>query len=81
LQGVVEREKFLRAYMPFLSMIGSEANVLFIRDSKTKKISEVHLRDRMLWCSVCESSDCIHVHYALALPETAKLYLKSPRQH
>ena len=79
LQGAVETDKFLKAYMPFLSKVAYESNTLFIKDSKTKQIAEVQLRDRMLFCNVCESNDCIHIHYALALPEAAKLYLKRPR--
>lgn len=79
LEGAVDRDKFLKAYMPFLSKVAYESNTLFIKDSKTKKTAEVQLRERMLSCNICESNDCIHIHYALALPEAAKLYLKKPR--
>ena len=79
LQGVVVREKFLKVYMPFLHKVGFESNILFVRDSKLQNTAEVHLRDRTLSCNICESKDCIHVQYALALPEAVNLYLKRPR--
>lgn len=78
LKEALEREKFLQAYAPYLSKVGYEDNVLFIKDSKIERTSEVYLRDRTLYCNICESKDCTHIHYALALPEVAKLYLRKP---
>ena len=78
LTEAIERDKFLQTYAPFLSKIGFEDNILFVRDSKLGKTAEVYLRDRTLYCNVCDSKDCLHIHYALALPETAKLYLRKP---
>ena len=72
----IERDKFLQTYAPSLSKLGNEDNILFIRDAKQGKTAEIYLRDRALYCNVCESRDCMHIHYALALPEIAKLYLK-----
>ncbi|MGH9991222.1 MAG: hypothetical protein ACREBU_05170 [Nitrososphaera sp.] len=76
LKEAIEREKFLLAYAPFLLKVGYEGNVLFIKDSKAGKTAEIFLRDRTLYCNVCESRDCTHIHYALALPEISKLYLR-----
>lgn len=78
LAEAIERDRFLQSYAPYLSKIGYESNVLFIKDSRLGKTAEVYLRDRALYCSVCEERNCVHVHYALALPETAKLYLRKP---
>jgi hypothetical protein len=76
LKDSIDREKFLQAYAPFLVKVGYEGNILFIRDSKIGKTTEIYLREQVLYCNLCESKDCIHIHYALALPEIAKLYLK-----
>lgn len=81
LADTIERDKFLQSYAPFLSKVAYEDNVLFIKDSKLGKTAEVYLRDRMLYCSICESKDCTHIHYALALPEVAKLYLTKPASY
>lgn len=78
LKEAIERDKFLQAYAPFLLRVGYEGNVLFIKDSKIRKTAEIYLRDRALYCNICESKDCTHIHYALALPEIAKLYLRKP---
>jgi hypothetical protein len=59
-----------------LSKVGYEDDILFIRDTKLGKTAEIYLRDRSRYCNVCESKDCVHIHYALALPEVAKLYIR-----
>jgi hypothetical protein len=71
----IERDKFLYSYAPSLSKVGYEGNILFVRDAKLGKTAEISLRDRSLYCNVCNSKDCVHIHYAFALPEMAKLYL------
>ncbi|AIC16933.1 hypothetical protein NVIE_026640 [Nitrososphaera viennensis EN76] len=76
----IERDRFLQSYAPYLSKIGYQDNILFIRDSKAGKTAEVYLKDRTLYCGLCESKDCSHIHYAFALPEVAKMFLKKPRQ-
>src|SRR5690606_23708219 len=76
----IERDKFLQSYAPSLSKIGYEGNILFIRDAQKGKTAEIYLRDRSLYCNLCDEKDCVHIHYALALPETAKLYLQKPRR-
>ena len=76
LKDAIDRERFLQAYAPFLVKVGYEGNILFIRDSKLGKTSEIILREQVLYCNLCESKDCIHIHYTLALPEVAQLYLK-----
>jgi hypothetical protein len=80
LMEAIERDKFLQSYAPSLSKIGYEGNILFIRDAKKGKTAEIYLRDRSLYCNLCDEKDCVHIHYALALPETAKLYLQKPRR-
>jgi hypothetical protein len=72
----IERDKFLQSYAPSLSKVGYEEDILFVRDAKLKETAEIYLRDRSLYCNICESKDCVHIHYALALPEVAKLYLQ-----
>jgi hypothetical protein len=72
----IERDKFLQSYAPSLSKVGYEGDILFVRDAKLRETAEIYLRDRSLYCNVCESKDCVHIHYALALPEVAKLYLQ-----
>ena len=68
-----ERDDFLRTYAPFLEKIGVVENRIIIRDNKTNKLTEVFLQDKKLYCSLDETCDCIHIHFALALPELSRL--------
>lgn len=79
LAEAIERDKFLQTYAPNLSKVGYQDNILFIRDAKAGKMAEVYLKDKALYCGLCESKGCIHIHYAFALPEVAKMYLRRPR--
>jgi hypothetical protein len=80
LADAIDRDRFLQSYAPYLSRIGYQDNILFIRDAKESKTAEIYLKDRMLYCGLCESKDCSHIHYALALSEVSKMFLKKPRQ-
>jgi hypothetical protein len=46
---------------------------LYIKDHKKNQIAEITLKNNQLYCSLDEKTDCVHVHYALALPELARL--------
>ena len=80
LMEAIERDKFLRSYAPSLSRIGYDGNILFIRDAKKSSTAEIYLRARALYCGLCDEMDCVHIHYALALPDTAKLFLRKPER-
>jgi hypothetical protein len=79
LSEAIDRDKFLQSYAPFLSKVAYQDNILFIRDSKMGKTAEIYLKDRALYCGLCASKDCMHIHYAFVLPEVAKMFLKRPR--
>jgi len=78
LMETIEKDKFLKTYAPSLLRIGFEDNIVFIRDSKKGKTAEIYFQDHALYCNVCNENDCVHIHYALALPEIAKLFLRKP---
>lgn len=69
----LERDKFLKLYAPYLSKVGIEGNRLTIRDENTKSYHDVYLHDHKLVCETDNSDSCIHVRFALALPELGKL--------
>jgi len=76
----IEKDRFLRAYAPKLSFngIASDGSSLFIRDERLDRTAQVFLRDGHLYCDVDNRQDCEHIHFALALPEVARLNLKKP---
>lgn len=69
----IEKDEFLREYAPYLSKLTVQDNILFIKDEKLNAIAQVYLKDHTLYCTLDESSDCMHIHFALALPELARL--------
>lgn len=79
LAEAIERDKFLQTYAPNLAKVGYQENILFIRDAKAGKTADVFLKDKVLYCGLCESKDCIHIRYAFALPEVARMYLRRSR--
>lgn len=76
LSDFIEKDEFLQKYAPALSLEGHSYNVLFIRDSKRHALAEIYRHDKKIKCTLCNKFDCEHVHFALAIPEVAKLELK-----
>ncbi|MGC9209624.1 MAG: hypothetical protein ACP5GH_07305 [Nitrososphaeria archaeon] len=81
----VEADSYLMKYSPYLSYIGHSegGNGIYIYDYKMDRICEVSCRNGELCCDVDDSTRCIHVGFAYALPEMysvlKKLGYKSPR--
>ena len=47
--------------------------LLFVVDGDIYGPPEVFKKNSNLYCTLDESSDCIHIHYVLALPELGKI--------
>ncbi|MDE2589556.1 MAG: hypothetical protein KGL95_07820 [Patescibacteria group bacterium] len=76
LLGEMERAKFLLKYMPSLSLAGKldDMSMLFIKDKKIGDEVEVYVSDEgKLHCEYDESDECVHVQFALLLPQTKDL--------
>ena len=71
----VEKDAFLKTYAPPIKKI-STGDTIILRDIKIKKIVEVYLKEGKLYCSNDEGHDCIHIHFALGLPEVGRLKKK-----
>ncbi len=70
---VLEKDEFLKNYAPFLSKIAVNESSVILRDEKIQRLVEIIYRDNKFWCDVDEEECCVHVHFALALPELAEL--------
>jgi hypothetical protein len=72
----LERRNILKEAQ-FISVIGFEDNILIVRDlRKAGQLIEVHIKNKKLKCIADDDFDCIHVGFALALPEV-RIALKS----
>lgn len=55
-----------------ISLVALQDNTIILKDFKNKeKFVEVQIKNGKLRCSTCEK-DCIHIGFALALPEVRK---------
>jgi hypothetical protein len=69
----LERRKILKEAR-FISLVGFGDDVVILKDvRKDGRLIEVQIRNRNLKCISEDKFDCIHVGFALALPEVRKL--------
>lgn len=67
---VVENDKILRAYAPYLGLIPeTEGDSVYLKDWKLGKVVEIRVRDNKLWCDEDETFGCAHVGFVWAQPE------------
>jgi hypothetical protein len=72
----LERRKILRE-AHFISLIGFADDAVILKDvRKDGRLIEVQIRNNYLKCLHDNNSDCIHVGFALALPEVRKILNK-----
>ena len=72
----LEKEEFVQTYVPFLSKKVVDGNSVVLTDEKLDRLVEITYRNGKLWCQVDDTDCCPHVHFALCLPELAKLRQK-----
>jgi len=66
----IERDEFLKSYAPYISKIGIQDNVLYLKDSKNNTVVEIRLVNGQLQSN---HDDPIYLQYAMALPELMQL--------
>jgi hypothetical protein len=72
----LERRKILKEAR-FISLVGFGDDEVILKDlRKDGRLIEVQIRNRNLKCVSEDKFDCIHVGFALALPEIRKLLAK-----
>lgn len=65
----LERRRILKEAQ-FISVIGFDDNILTLKDHRKKeRFIEITFRNKQLWCNYDRKLDCIHIGFALALPE------------
>ena len=72
----LERRNILKEAQ-FISLIGFQDDNVILKDfRKGGRIVEVQMRNRRLRCLYHSGFDCIHVGFALALPEVRKALVR-----
>lgn len=65
----LERQQILRESQ-LISLVGFGENTVILKDAKrVNRLIEVQIRDKRMKCITDDKFDCIHVGFALALPE------------
>ncbi|MEM4365459.1 MAG: hypothetical protein QXJ44_06070 [Candidatus Nitrosocaldus sp.] len=77
----LEEDELLSKYAPGLGFIGTEQNIVYIKDHFIDKIVEVEIHDegiskRFLYCRYCERDDCLHVGFCFAIREVNKILVE-----
>lgn len=68
----LERRQIIKEAQ-LISLVGFGENIVILKDAKKEnRLIEVQIRDRRLKCITEDKFDCIHVGFALALPEVRK---------
>lgn len=68
----LERRDILRESQ-LISVIGFHENILTLKDSRKKpRYVEIYLNNGQLSCDLDKSTECIHIGFAIALPEIRK---------
>jgi len=81
LTDVIDKDELLKKIAPTLSIIGYDNDVLYLKDAKANngRFAEIRLKNGKLYCNLDGTDDyCIHIRYAFAIPEVAKLNLRKP---
>jgi hypothetical protein len=81
LNDILDKDEFLQRYAPMLSLEGYSYNCLYIKDARRRVTAEIYRHDNKIKCTLDNSFDCEHVHFALAIPEVAKLGLRKISDH
>jgi len=86
----VERDGFLKVFAPYLSLEYVTNNTIFLHDDKVNKTITIKLRYQdndsfddavQVFCETDNSLECLHVRFAMALPELMQLNLKRSKKH
>ena len=68
----LERRQILQKAQ-LISLVGFSEDSVILKDAKKEnRLIEVQIRDKRLKCITEDKFDCIHVGFALALPEVRK---------
>lgn len=80
----VDKDVFLKGYAPQLSLEHVSENSIFLFDSeldctviikvKNQKYEDLNIQGLFtVFCETCKSDSCIHVRFAIGLPEIARI--------
>jgi len=68
--------RLLNEYKPRFEHYNTYIDHATIKDNQLGKSIDVYFRENAAWCELDDSTHCIHVQYALGLPQVKEAYQK-----
>jgi hypothetical protein len=56
-------------YASKIDFVEAYEDRIALRDLKRDRIVEVFVRNKELWCALCEEKECVHTGFAYAIPQ------------
>jgi hypothetical protein len=79
LAAALNKYEFLDHAFPYLRLDGIGEKSLYIKDFSAKNqdvTAEVRIKEAFkLWCSLCNSDSCKHVHFSEIIPDIGRIIL------
>lgn len=72
LYDTMRRDEAQSRFAPLIDIIDLFEDRVVLRDARKDRIAEVFVRNGQLYCNLCESSECVHTGYSLAIPEVVE---------
>jgi hypothetical protein len=72
--GVWIIHKFLLDHVPTyrFQRVNTIGNRISIFDLKLRRIADIYVKGKEIYCQLCDSTQCEHIEYALTLPDVSK---------
>jgi hypothetical protein len=75
----IEADDNLALQAPFMQKVGLQDNSIMVKDNKLGRIVEVQVHGKDLICMFDEKKDCVHVGFAMAVPEVYRILSERKR--
>lgn len=70
---VIEEDELMKKYGPLLEQFSISPDKILIKDNRTGDVAELTFRDSVLYCNLDESTNCVHIGFAWAIPAVYKV--------
>ncbi len=65
----MQENELLARHAPLMKKVSVDEDRVILLDNERNRVAEVVIQNGILFCQLCEEANCMHVGYALALPD------------
>jgi hypothetical protein len=66
--------------MPRFELINHDENGLKIWDRQQRRVADIYIKPKGIWCTLCQKNGCEHVDYALRQPDVEEIITKKRKE-